>query len=113
MVYRKSSVINRSCPNPECGFHGQSKKQNIFKYGYFKLKCVSIQKSELNYEKSPNFSLYQMGQLWQPRHPLPRIRQLGEGGVGFILEGNLFTNHRLRKIMSGPNLAETKHKYGC
>jgi hypothetical protein len=28
-------VINRSCPNPECEFHGQSKKQNIIKYGYF------------------------------------------------------------------------------
>ncbi len=37
-MYRKSSVINRSCPNPECEFHGQSKKQNIIKYGYFKLK---------------------------------------------------------------------------
>jgi hypothetical protein len=35
MVYRKSSVINRSCPNPECEFHGQSKKHNIIKYGYF------------------------------------------------------------------------------
>lgn len=37
-MHRKSSVINRSCPNPECEFHGQSKKQNIIKYGYFKLK---------------------------------------------------------------------------
>ncbi len=23
----------------------------------------------------------------------------------------LYTNHRLRNIMSGPNLAETKHEY--
>jgi IS1 family transposase/transposase-like protein len=37
-VHRKSSVTNRSYPNPECEFHGQSKKQNIIKYGYFKLK---------------------------------------------------------------------------
>ena len=37
-MYRKSSVISRSCPNPECEFHGQSKKQNIIKYEYFKLK---------------------------------------------------------------------------
>jgi hypothetical protein len=44
--------------------------------------------------------------LFQRRHPLPRIRQFGEGGV--FPEEEESVKHRLRKIMSGPNLAETK-----
>jgi len=50
-VCRKSSVINQSCPNPECEFHGQKEKQNIIKHGYFKLKRGSVKDSPAKAEK--------------------------------------------------------------
>ncbi len=45
--------------------------------------------------------------LLQPRHPLPRIRHFREAGNSGLLRVEKHTNRRLRKIMNGPNLAET------
>ncbi len=42
-------------------------------------------------------------------HPLPRIRHFRKAGIGGLLRGEKYTNRRLRRIMSGPNLEETKH----
>ena len=71
-MYRKSSMINRSCPNPECEFHGQSKKQNIIKYGYFKLKkgrrrrylCKSCKKVFCSNTSTPYYRIHHSRNLF-------------------------------------------------
>jgi hypothetical protein len=45
--------------------------------------------------------------LAPPPSPL-RVRHFRKAGVGVLPEGEEHTNHLLRKIMSDPNLDETK-----
>jgi len=47
--------------------------------------------------------------LIQPRQPLPRIFYFSNTGISVIPESEESVNHRFRKFMGGPNLAETKH----